>query len=224
VGITVEATNLSKVYREGSHEVVAVRGASFSAAAGEMVAIMGPSGSGKTTLLSMLGCILRPTGGSISVCGQRVDGLDETELPSIRRRYMGFIFQSFNLFAALTAAENVEMMLKLKGLDRPRARARARELLAIVGLAQHADVLPRDLSGGEKQRVSIARALAGDPPLILADEPTASLDWKNGEHVIQLLRDATRSGTRTVIVVTHDHRVDPFIDRSVNILDGELVA
>lgn len=222
--ITVKAENLSKTYRDGSLEVIAVHEANFTAEAGEMLAIMGPSGSGKTTLLSMLGCILRPTSGTITVCGERVDGLDERELPRVRRRYMGFIFQSFNLFAALTAAENVEVMLKLKGFERAAARRRARELLDEMGLGERFNMLPRELSGGQKQRVSIARALAGDPPLILADEPTASLDWKNGEQVIHLLRNAAKEGGRTVIIVTHDHRVDPFIDRSVSIIDGELVA
>jgi putative ABC transport system ATP-binding protein len=222
--ITVQAENLSKVYREGSMEVTAVHEANFTAEAGEMLAIMGPSGSGKTTLLSMLGCILRPTGGKITVCGERVDGLRERELPRVRRRYMGFIFQSANLFAALTAAENVEVMLQLKGIEGSAARRRARELLEEMGLGERANMLPRELSGGQKQRVSIARALAGDPPLILADEPTASLDWKNGEQVMRLLRDVATQGGRTVIIVTHDHRVDPFIDRSVTLVDGELVA
>jgi putative ABC transport system ATP-binding protein len=222
--VTVEAERVSKIYREGSTDVVAVREASFTAQRGEMVAIMGPSGSGKTTLLSMLGCILRPTSGSIAICGHRVDGLDERELPGIRRRFIGFIFQSFNLFAALTAAENVQILLELKGLDPTAGRQRALQLLDTVGLAERAHALPRDLSGGEKQRVSIARAVAGDPPLILADEPTANLDWKNGEQVIKLLRDIATSGGRTVIIVTHDHRVEPFIDRSVSLVDGELIS
>jgi putative ABC transport system ATP-binding protein len=222
--MTLQAEGLSKVYREGSLQVTAVRDANFTAEAGEMLAITGPSGSGKTTLLSMLGCILRPTAGSIAVCGERVDGLGERDLPRVRRRYMGFIFQSSNLFAALTAAENVEVMLKLKGVEGSAARRRARELLEEMGLGDRANMLPRELSGGQKQRVSIARALAGDPPLILADEPTASLDWKNGEQVIRLLRETATHGNRTVIVVTHDHRVDPFIDRSMSLVDGELVA
>jgi putative ABC transport system ATP-binding protein len=153
-----------------------------------------------------------------------VDRLSERELPRVRRRYMGFIFQSSNLFAALTAAENVEVMLQLKGIEGSAARRRARELLEEMGLGERANMLPRELSGGQKQRVSIARALAGDPPLILADEPTASLDWKNGEQVMRLLRDVATQGGRTVIIVTHDHRVDPFIDRSVSLVDGELVA
>jgi putative ABC transport system ATP-binding protein len=219
----VDAHLLSKVYREGAVDVTAVREVSLTVVAGEVVAIMGPSGSGKTTLLSMLGCILQPTTGTISLCQKRVDGLGERELPLVRRRYVGFIFQSFNLFAALSAVENVEVVLTLKGAERRRARAQALRLLEAVGLADRANALPRQLSGGQKQRVSIARALAGDPPLILADEPTANLDWKSGEQVIGLLRDAAKAGGRTVIVVTHDQRVAPYIDRSLHLEDGRLV-
>ncbi|MBI1848188.1 MAG: ABC transporter ATP-binding protein, partial [Candidatus Rokubacteria bacterium] len=187
---TIEATALTKVYREATTDVVAVRDASLATAAGEIVAVMGPSGSGKTTLLSMLGCILRPTTGTVTIDGQRVWDSDERDLPRLRRRYVGFIFQSFNLFPALTAAENVEVVLNLKGLDGRAARREAGRLLERVGLAPRLDFRPRDLSGGEKQRVSIARALAGDPPLILADEPTANLDASNGEQVMRLLREA----------------------------------
>lgn len=220
----LEAAQLTKIYQEGAFEVPAVQDVTLSARAGEVVAILGPSGSGKTTLLSMLGCMLRPTSGSISIHGECVSGLEETELPWVRRRYVGFIFQSFNLFAALSAAENVEVVLQLKGFERVARRKEAFRLLDLVGLGKRADFLPRDMSGGERQRVSIARALAGDPPLILADEPTANLDAKNGEQVMKLLHAVTRSEGRTVIIVTHDHRVMPYIDRSVRIEDGKLVA
>jgi len=220
--LTVEAHGLSKWYREGANDIVAVRHASLSAKAGEIVAVMGPSGSGKTTLLSMLGCILRPTGGEISICGERVDGLTEQQLPPVRRSRIGFIFQSYNLFGALTALENVLVALKLKGVARDVARQEGHRLLDAVGLGDRANSLPRDLSGGQKQRVSIARALAGEPPLILADEPTANLDWKNGSQVIELLRDAAKSRECTVILVTHDHRVDPYLDRTMTIEDGVL--
>jgi putative ABC transport system ATP-binding protein len=220
--IIIAADRLSKVYREGALEVPAVREATISVSAGEVVAILGPSGSGKTTLLSMLGCILRPSGGTISIRGERVDHLGERDLPLIRRRYVGFIFQSFNLFSALTAAENVEVLLNLKGLWGRAARTEALRLLEAVGLAERADALPKELSGGQKQRVSVARALAGDPPVILADEPTANLDSKNGEQVVRLLRECAKSADRAVIVVTHDHRVMPYIDRSVRLEDGEL--
>src|SRR5262249_5727636 len=202
-----EAYELSKTYREGIHDIVAVRNASFQAGVGEIVAIMGPSGSGKTTLLSMLGCILRPTAGRISICGRRVDPLTEEQLPPIRRSHIGFIFQNYNLFAALTALENVLVALKLKGITGGVARQEGLRLLGSVGLADRANSVPRDMSGGQKQRVSIARALAGEPPLILADEPTANLDWRSGSQVIELLRDAAKAQGRTVVLVTHDHRV-----------------
>ena len=220
----IDAERLTKIYKEGAFEVAAIQEVSLAAEPGEVLAILGPSGSGKTTLLSMLGCMLTPTRGSLTIHGERVSDLDQARLPWVRRRYVGFIFQSFNLFAALTAAENVEVVLQLKGIDRRRRRQEARELLEAVGLGARADHLPRDMSGGERQRVSIARALAGDPPLILADEPTANLDWKNGEQVMKLLHGVTRSEGRTVIIVTHDHRVMPYIDRSVRIEDGRLVA
>jgi putative ABC transport system ATP-binding protein len=220
----IEAEQVTKIYREGRFEVAAVQEASFTAEPGEMVGILGPSGSGKTTLLSMLGCMLRPTSGTITIQGERVSDLDERRLPWIRRRYVGFIFQSFNLFSALTAAQNVEVVLKLKGYDRSQRHHEARRLLDAVGLADRASFLPRDLSGGQRQRVSIARALAGSPAIVLADEPTANLDARSGEQVMQLLHGITRHEGRTVIVVTHDHRVMPYIDRSVHIEDGRLVA
>ena len=223
-GRAIEAEGVSKIYKDGRFEVPAVQDVNLAAGPGEMVAIMGPSGSGKTTLLSMLGCMLRPTHGSIRIQGEEVAELDESRLPGVRRRHVGFIFQSFNLFAALNATENVEVVLKLKGYDRRKRREEAVRLLTAVGLEERLRFLPRDLSGGQRQRVSIARALAGDPPLILADEPTASLDWKSGEQVMELLQGVTRSDGRTVLIVTHDHRVMPYIDRSVRIEDGRLVA
>jgi putative ABC transport system ATP-binding protein len=172
----------------------------------------------------MLGCILRPTEGQVVINGERVWELDERRLPMVRRRYVGFIFQTFNLFSALTAAENVEFVLNMKGIRGPTARRELMRLLDLVGLSHRARFLPRDLSGGEKQRVSIARALAGDPPLILADEPTASLDWKNGEQVLKLLESLARADGRSVVIVTHDPRVLPFIDRALHMEDGRMVA
>jgi putative ABC transport system ATP-binding protein len=221
---TLSAHRLTKVYRQGATEVVAVQDVSVAADAGQVVGIMGPSGSGKTTLLSMLGGILRPTRGAIAICGEDIVGLDERQLPLVRRRYIGFVFQSFNLFAALTAAENVEVALALKGFPPRVAKAEALRLLDSVGLADRARALPRDLSGGEKQRVAIARALAGRPPLILADEPTASLDWKNGQQVMELLHQAARIAGCTVVVVTHDPRVTPYLDVLVDLEDGRVVA
>jgi putative ABC transport system ATP-binding protein len=219
--MTLEAAHLSKIYRGGSIEVSAVQDVSLAAASGEMIAIMGPSGSGKTTLLSMLGCILRPTSGSVTIKGEQVWKLGENRIPYIRRHSVGFIFQAFNLFAALTAQENVEVALNLKGVSGRSARQQALRLLELVGLADRARFSPRDLSGGEKQRVSIARALSGEPPLILADEPTANLDSKNGERVMLLLRGVAQAG-RAVVVVTHDSRMLPFVDRVVHLVDGRL--
>jgi putative ABC transport system ATP-binding protein len=220
----IDAEQITKVYRDGAVETTVVNAVSLSVAAGEMVAIVGPSGSGKTTLLSMIGCILRASSGAITLCGRRVDQLGEAELPIVRRRHIGFVFQSFNLFAALTAAENVEALLNLKGLSGRPARREAVRLLGAVGLEGRADSLPRTLSGGEKQRVSIARAMAGDPPVILADEPTANLDTKNGEQVMRLLHRAAKSRDRAVVIVTHDHRVLPYIDRVVHLADGCLTV
>ena len=219
----LEARGLTKTYQDGAVSVPAVSDVSLSAEAGEAIAIMGPSGSGKTTLLSMLGCILRPTSGTVSIANRPVWTLTEDDLPYFRRQWVGFIFQSFNLFAALTAQENVEVVLNLKGIRGEAARSGARKLLDSVGLAHRASFLPRDLSGGEKQRVSIARAMAGDPPLMLADEPTANLDSKNGEHVIDLLVSSTRSKPRALIIVTHDHRVIPHVDQIFNLSDGRIV-
>jgi putative ABC transport system ATP-binding protein len=221
---TLEARGLGKTYREGATAVRAVQGVSLAVGAGEVLAIMGPSGSGKTTLLSMLGCILRPTQGEVVISGEPVWELDERRLPMLRRRYVGFIFQSFNLFSALTAAENVEFVLNVKGVRGSAARGEVARLLDAVGLSHRARFLPRDLSGGEKQRVSIARALAGDPPLILADEPTANLDWKNGEQVLKLLESLARAEGRSVVIVTHDHRVLPFLDRVLQMEDGRMLA
>jgi putative ABC transport system ATP-binding protein len=220
----LEARNLTKTYEQGRVPVSAVADISLSAAAGEVLAIMGPSGSGKTTLLSMLGCILRPSTGTVNIAGHTVWALTEQKLPHFRRRWVGFVFQSFNLFAALTARENVEVVLNLKGLRGRAARSKAAELLSAVGLTQRADFLPRDLSGGEKQRVSIARALVGNPPVLLADEPTANLDSRNGQQVIELLVSSVRSQQRALIVVTHDQRIVPYVDRILHIEDGRLVA
>jgi putative ABC transport system ATP-binding protein len=220
----IEARGLTKTYRQGTVAVPAVADVHFSAAPGEVIAIMGPSGSGKTTLLSMVGCILRPSAGMVTIAGHAVWNLTEAKLPHFRRRWVGFIFQSFNLFAALTALENVEVVLNLKGMRGVVARQAARRLLDGVGLAHRTDFLPRDLSGGEKQRVSIARALAGDPPLMLADEPTANLDSKNGEHVIELLVSVTRSRPRALVIVTHDQRITPYVDRLLHLEDGRMVG
>jgi putative ABC transport system ATP-binding protein len=215
----VTLRGVSKIYGSGETAVTALDAADLQVRKGELLIIEGPSGSGKTTLLSILGLLLRPTSGEIVIGGREVSRLRERDLPAIRARSFGFIFQGFNLFPALTALENVALAIQMKDPSAKDARARAAALLDAVGLAQRRDHLPADLSGGQKQRVAIARALGGDPPLILGDEPTAALDSKTALAVMELLRGLTASG-RGVVVVTHDHRLERYADRIVRVEDG----
>jgi len=186
--------------------------------------LMGPSGSGKTTLLSIMGCILTATSGSVRVGGREVVGLREKELPALRLQHIGFVFQGFNLFPTLTARENVELMLDLKGVPAAAAKRRAHELLDQVGLGEKHGSFPADLSGGQKQRIAIARALAGDPEIILADEPTAALDSQTGRNVMEMMSELAHKRGRAVVIVTHDSRVLSFADRIVKIEDGAIAG
>ena len=218
----VQVENLKKIYRENKVEVIAVDGVSFTISRGEVIGILGPSGSGKTTLLSMLGCILRPTQGSIKIFNREVTDLGEKELPFIRRKYFGFVFQGFNLFPPLTVLENVKLPLKIKGVPKQEADKLSLRLLEKVGLKERVHFLPRDLSGGEKQRVAIARALAGNPAIILADEPTGNLDHKSGRLVIETLRELVTKNNASAVIVTHDNRIFQSLDRVFYIEDGKL--
>ena len=215
----IEAHNVVKTFAEGRESVQVLRGVSLSVEQGEIVALEGPSGSGKTTLLSILGCILTPSSGEIIVDGQRVLR-DESVLPKIRRKSIGFVFQQFNLFGALTAQENVEYALNLKGKKGREARIEADELLDAVGLSERKKFLPRDLSGGQKQRVAIARALAGKAPLLLADEPTANIDTPTATQILELFRKVAKEQNRTLLIVTHDPKVRAITDRVLHIRDG----
>lgn len=215
-------TSLTKVYKEGKIEVTALSGIDVTLVEGEVVGLFGPSGSGKTTLLSLLGCILRPTSGSLSIYGNEISGLSEDELPPIRKRFISFIFQGFNLFPALSAYENVILGLKMKGITGSDADHRARTIMAEVGLVDRMDFLPRDLSGGQRQRVAVARALATDSPIILADEPTGNLDQSNGRKVMELLREMASSQRKCVIVATHDNRIEDLFDRVLYMEDGSI--
>jgi putative ABC transport system ATP-binding protein len=221
---SIITNSLTKVYSEGRVEVAAVSGVDLELNEGEVVGLFGPSGSGKTTLLCMLGCILRPTSGSLKLFGNEITGLDEEVLPAIRKKYVSFIFQGFNLFPALTAYENIMLVLRLKGKTGMAAEQRTRELLSAVGLADRTDFLPRDLSGGQKQRVAIARALAADSPLILADEPTGNLDHANGRIVMEILRRLATEQQRCVVVATHDNRIEEAFDRVFVMEDGRIVT
>jgi putative ABC transport system ATP-binding protein len=220
----LEANGVVKVFEEGSQRVEVLRGVSMEVAPGEVVALEGPSGSGKTTLLSILGCILTPTAGEVSVAGQRVDASRPAQLREVRRRSIGFVFQQYNLFPALTALENVEYALNVKGVGGRAAGDEATRALERVGLGDRLHFLPRDLSGGQKQRVAIARALAGSPRVILADEPTANLDTAVGTQVLELFRDLAKSESRGLVIVTHDPKVRAVADRVVGIRDGRLAA
>lgn len=220
----ISVSGVSKTYDEGAVGASALSGVDIEVRRGEVSFLVGPSGSGKTTLLSIMGCILRPTTGRVEILGRDITALDERALPDIRLRHIGFVFQGFNLFPTLTAAENIELTLDMKGHAKRDARKHARELLDRVGLAQKYEAFPADLSGGQKQRVAIARALAGDLDILLADEPTAALDSQSGRAVIELLRDLAHERGRAVVLVTHDNRILEYADRVVRIEDGRIVG
>jgi putative ABC transport system ATP-binding protein len=216
----VQATDITKTFKEGRIEVPVLRGVSLALERGEVLSLEGPSGSGKTTLLSILGCILTPTGGTLAINGEPVQPDKPDRLAAIRRKHIGFVFQQFNLFPALTARENVEYSLNIRGWRGREARDEAERMLDEVGLGERKEFLPRDLSGGQKQRVAIARALVGNAPLILADEPTANLDSQTGEQVLALFRSLARDHDRALLIVTHDPKVRAVADRTLTIRDG----
>src|SRR6516162_8526535 len=218
----ISVRNVTKEFVEGPNRVKVLHGVDFDIDPGEVVLLMGPSGSGKTTLLSIMGCILRPTSGSVQIAGSEVATLSERELPAIRLQNIGFIFQGFNLFPTLTVGENVELALDLKGVRGSKAKQEAGWLLEQVGLAAKRDSFPSDLSGGQKQRVAIARALSGSPGVILADEPTAALDSQSGRNVMEMMRELAHKHGRGVVVVTHDNRVLEYGDRIVHMEDGRI--
>ncbi len=218
----LEGRDVTKTYREGQREVPVLRGVSLLVERGEVVALEGPSGSGKTTLLCILGCLLTPTSGRIVVDGQVITANRPERLREVRRRSIGFVFQQFNLFPALTASENVRYALNLKGWRGHLARRESDRVLEAVGLGDRKDFRPRDLSGGQRQRVAVARALAGPASVILADEPTGNLDSESGKIVLALFRDMARSENRGLLIVTHDPLVRAVADRIMTIRDGRL--
>jgi putative ABC transport system ATP-binding protein len=212
---------LTKRFGAGETEVVAVRNVSLDVAPGEVILIMGPSGSGKSTLLLMLGALLKPTEGTISLDSLELAGLSEGKLPDIRLRNFGFIFQDFNLLSALNVQDNVAFAAGLAGISRKEAQRKAAEILTELGLGHRLRFSPEKLSGGEKQRVAIARALINDPTLVLADEPTANLDSSHGKETMRLLRDIAKQRGRTVVIVSHDARIKDIADRVLWLEDGE---
>jgi putative ABC transport system ATP-binding protein len=211
-----------KIYGSGENAVSALAGATLDILPGQVTLIEGPSGSGKTTLISILGLLLRPTSGQVWLEGRDVSRLGERDLPPLRARNFGFVFQGFNLFPALTALDNVAMAIQMKDPGAKDPRGEARRLLELVDLGPRVDHLPADLSGGQKQRVAIARALGGNPPILVGDEPTAALDTKTALSVMELLRDLATNRGRAVVVVTHDPRLEKYADRVVRVEDGRI--
>jgi putative ABC transport system ATP-binding protein len=218
----LEAKDITKTFGRGHLQVRAVDSANLTLAGGELTLLMGPSGSGKTTLLSILGCMLTPSQGTLSVCGDSTEKAGAEQLAAIRKSHIGFIFQSYHLFPTLTAAENVQLALDIRGQNGRRATTKSQKLLEKVGLARQGASFPREMSGGEQQRVAIARAIVADPSVVLADEPTAALDTNSGRSIMDILSGLARDQNRAVLVVSHDSRVIPFADRIIYIEDGVL--
>ncbi len=215
------ARDLRKDYPIGGEMVHALRGVSLAVEPGEYLAMVGPSGSGKSTLLQLIGGIDTPSGGTVEILGTRLDTLSDRELTRLRLLRLGFVFQRFHLLPVLTARENVELPMAEAGVKGPERRARARDLLAYVGLGAREQHRATQLSGGEMQRVAIARALANRPAVLLADEPTGELDAATGYGILQLFRRLNRDGT-TLVVVTHDERLAEEATRTLHLLDGEI--
>ncbi len=220
----IRAAGLAKAYsRDGSSTTRALRGVDFSVAPGELCAVVGPSGAGKTTLLYLLGGLARPTQGEVWVGDQPLFRLDDASLSRLRNRHLGFVFQYHHLLPEFGAADNVALPLRIAGVPAGEARRRARALLESMGLGKRLGHRPGELSGGEQQRAAVARALVGDPAVVLADEPTGNLDKANSEAVFGLLRQAAREGGRAVVLVTHNADLAARADRLVRMEDGAIV-
>jgi len=211
--------SVTKVYRMGDVDVRALNGVDLEIARGDYVGVMGPSGSGKTTLMEILGCLSRPTAGTLEFDGRQVDQLDDIGLATLRGERIGFVFQTFNLLPRLTAVENIELPMLYRRVPRRQRRERALALLARVGLAGRAAHRPAELSGGERQRIAIARALINRPSVVLADEPTGNLDTATGNAIMDLIEQLHQDG-QTVVLVTHDPRITARVSRAVYLRDG----
>ncbi|MEM3396896.1 MAG: ABC transporter ATP-binding protein [Thermoplasmata archaeon] len=216
--------DLMKVYKMGRTEVFALRGVNAEIKEGEFVAVVGPSGCGKTTLLNLIGGIDLPTAGSIIVKGTNICNYSEKELVDYRRRYVGMVFQFFNLVPTLTAYENVELPALLAGIEKKAREKRVMELLKSVGMVERAGHLPDEMSGGEQQRIAIATALVNNPAIILADEPTGELDKKTGLEILELFKALQKNEKKTLIVATHDPRIAEFADRILHMEDGKITG
>jgi putative ABC transport system ATP-binding protein len=222
-GPTLVGEELQRSFGSGATKTYALQDVSVTLNRGELNLLMGPSGSGKSTLLAVLSGLLRPDGGRVTALGQNIWGMSDTEMERFRLRHCSYIFQGYNLFPALTARQQLEMVLRWgEGVSAREARKRTDYVLGQLGLTGRADMRPAQLSGGEKQRVAIGRALVKNPAFVFADEPTSALDWENGQQVMKLLRELARDCGATVLVVTHDHRLEGYADRVFRMADGEL--
>jgi putative ABC transport system ATP-binding protein len=219
----VKVRDLHKVYYRGSEQIDVLQGVTLDIPSGDFLALMGPSGSGKTTLLNLIGGLDTPTKGSIDVAGDRIDTLAGGKLSSWRARHIGFVFQMYNLLPVLTAARNVELPLLLTKLSAAERKKRVQTALSVVGLSERANHYPRQLSGGQEQRVGIARAIVTDPTLLLCDEPTGDLDRKSGDEILNLLQTLNRDYNKTVVMVTHDPRAADCARRTLHLEKGLLV-
>ena len=220
--MTVKLANISKVYKMGDNEVIALNGVDLDIAEGEFVAIMGPSGSGKSTLMNILGCLDTPTTGSYLLDNEEVANLSEDVLAKIRNKKIGFVFQNFNLLSRISALENVALPLVYAGVSKTDRTNRAKELLKMVGLADRQHHMPNELSGGQRQRVAIARALVNNPKIIMADEPTGNLDTKSSVEIMAMFKELYKQG-KTIILVTHEPDIAENAKRIITVRDGKIV-
>jgi len=221
---SIKLENVKRFYNIGkTNEFRALKGVNLTIDKGEFISIIGPSGSGKSTLLNMIGCLDTPTEGKVYIEEHDVSKLNSFERAKIRRESVGFVFQQFNLIRSLTCIENIELPMEFAGASRDEMKRRAKKLLDMMGLGDKGNQIPSEMSGGEQQRVAMARALANNPQIILADEPTGNLDTKTGEKIIDLLIDLNRNENKTLVVITHDKKIAKMTDRIIKIIDGEIV-
>lgn len=215
--------NVKKIYLTGGEEVHALSGINFRVEQGEFVSIMGPSGSGKSTCMNMIGCLDRPTFGTVKICGKDISSLSEKELAVLRNKTIGFVFQQYHLLSAMTVLENTMLPLRYQGIEKSLRKKMALGALEKVGLSDRINHLPHELSGGQKQRVAIARATVTNPSIVLADEPTGALDSATGQSVMRLFEEINRGGA-TVVLVTHDQKIGEAAKRCIKIFDGKIVG
>ncbi len=220
----VKLENVVRTYVMGDTEVQALKGISFEIQQGEFLSIMGPSGSGKSTCMNMIGCLDRPTAGSVEINGKLTAKMSEKELANLRNRTIGFVFQQYHLIPSMNVLENVMLPLKYQKVEHSERVERAKLALASVGLEERMNHRPHELSGGQKQRVAVARAMIAEPKILLADEPTGALDTATGKQVMELFRNINKEKGTTVIIVTHDPRIGSSTERCIKILDGQIVT